>query len=42
MDLALAIRASGWIKDLVVLEELDMNAALAAAKKAAGVYKPAG
>ncbi|MER9545638.1 GYD domain-containing protein [Mesorhizobium sp. M0437] len=40
MDLALAVRASGWINDLVVLEELDMNAALAAAKKAAGVTSP--
>lgn len=42
MDLALAVRASGWVNDLVVLEELDMNAVLAAAKKAAGVYKLAG
>ncbi|MER8406058.1 GYD domain-containing protein [Mesorhizobium sp. M1307] len=37
VDLALAVRASGWINDLVVLEELDMNATLAAAKKAGGV-----
>ncbi|WP_352885232.1 hypothetical protein [Mesorhizobium sp. M1112] len=42
MDLALAVRASGWVNDLVVLEELDMKAVLAVAKKAAGVYKPAG
>ena len=42
MGLALAVRASGSISELVILEELDMNAVLAAAKKAAGAYKPAG
>lgn len=40
MDLALAVRASGWINELVVLEELDMKAALAAAKKAAAFTRP--
>jgi hypothetical protein len=30
------------VNDLVVLEELDMKAVLAAANKAATVYKPAG
>ncbi|MER8703509.1 GYD domain-containing protein [Mesorhizobium sp. M0207] len=40
MDLALAVRASGWINELVVLEELDMKAALAAAKKAAAFTSP--
>ncbi|MGX9180542.1 GYD domain-containing protein [Mesorhizobium sp. BHbdii] len=42
MGLALAVRASGSLSDMVVLEELDMKAVLAAANKAAGVYKPAG
>ena len=42
MGLALAVRASGSVSDLVVLEELDMKAVIAAAKKAAGAYKPAG
>lgn len=42
MGLALAVRASGSLTDLVVLEELDMKAVLAAANKAAGAYKPAG
>ncbi|SJM33024.1 conserved hypothetical protein [Mesorhizobium delmotii] len=42
MGLALAVRASGSVTDLVVLEELDMKAVLAAANKAARVYKPAG
>jgi len=42
MGLALAVRASGSLSDLVVLEELNMKAVLAAANKAAGVYKPAG
>ncbi|TIT96270.1 MAG: GYD domain-containing protein, partial [Mesorhizobium sp.] len=36
------VRASGSVSDLVVLEELDMKGVLAAANKAAGVYKPAG
>lgn len=42
MGLTLAVRASGSVSDLVVLEELDMKAVIAAAKKAAGAYKPAG
>ncbi|AZO08628.1 MULTISPECIES: GYD domain-containing protein [unclassified Mesorhizobium] len=42
MGMALAVRASGSIRDLVVLEELDMKAVLAVANKAAGAYKPAG
>ncbi|KUM28081.1 hypothetical protein AU467_35120 [Mesorhizobium loti] len=42
MGMALAVRASGSVSDLVVLEELDMKAVLVAANKAAGVYKPAG
>ena len=42
MGLALAVRASGSVTDLTILEELDMKAVLAAAKKAAGAYKPAG
>ncbi|RWB25771.1 MAG: GYD domain-containing protein [Mesorhizobium sp.] len=42
MGLALAVRASGSVTDLVVLEELDMKAVLTAANKAVGVYKPAG
>jgi uncharacterized protein with GYD domain len=42
MGLALAVKASGSVSDLVVLEELDMKAVLAAANKAAGAYKPAG
>jgi uncharacterized protein with GYD domain len=42
MGLALAVRASGSLNDLVVLEELNMKAVLAAANKAAGAYKPAG
>jgi uncharacterized protein with GYD domain len=42
MGLILAVRASGSVNDLVVLEELDMKAVLAAASKAATVYKPAG
>lgn len=42
MGLALAVRASGSMIDLVVLEELNMKEVLAAANKAAGAYKPAG
>ncbi|TIX03687.1 MAG: GYD domain-containing protein, partial [Mesorhizobium sp.] len=42
MGIALAVRASGSLSDFVILEELDMKAVLAAANKAAGVYKPAG
>jgi uncharacterized protein with GYD domain len=42
MGLALAVRASGSLSDMVVLEELDMKSVLAAANKAAGAYKPAG
>ncbi|WP_245463265.1 hypothetical protein [Mesorhizobium sp. M2A.F.Ca.ET.043.02.1.1] len=42
MGMTLAVRASGSVSDLVVLEELDMKAVIAAANKAAGAYKPAG
>ncbi|CDX27190.1 conserved hypothetical protein [Mesorhizobium sp. ORS 3324] len=42
MGMALAVRASGSVSDLVVLEELDMKAVIEAANKAAAVYKPAG
>jgi uncharacterized protein with GYD domain len=42
MGLALAVRASGSLSDVVVLEELNMKAVLAAANKAAKAYKPAG
>ena len=42
MGLAWAVRASGSLNDVVVLEELDMKAVLAAATAAAGSYKPAG
>ena len=42
MGIALAVRASGSVNDVVVLEELNMKAVLAAANKAASVYKPAG
>ena len=42
MGLALAVRASGSLTDLVVLEELNMKDVLKAAGKAAGTYKPAG
>ncbi|MER8688999.1 MULTISPECIES: GYD domain-containing protein [unclassified Mesorhizobium] len=40
MDLALAVRASGWVNDLVVLEELDMKAVLAAAKRLPAFTSP--
>lgn len=33
MGLTLAVRASGSVSDVVVLEELDMKAVIAAAKK---------
>jgi uncharacterized protein with GYD domain len=42
LGMALAVRASGSVSDLVVLEDLDIKAVLAAANKAAGAYKPAG
>ena len=42
MGMVLAVRASGSVSDVVVLEELDMKAVLAAANKAAGAYRPAG
>jgi uncharacterized protein with GYD domain len=42
MGMTLAVRASGSVSDMVVLEELDMKAVIAAANKAAGAYKPAG
>ncbi|OHV89575.1 GYD domain-containing protein [Mesorhizobium sp. ORS 3428] len=42
MGMALAVRASGSVRDLVVLEELDMKAVIEVANKAAAVYEPAG
>ncbi|TIS19297.1 MAG: GYD domain-containing protein, partial [Mesorhizobium sp.] len=39
MGMALAVRASGSLSELVVLEELDMKAVLEVANKAAGAYK---
>ncbi|MCZ8544761.1 GYD domain-containing protein [Mesorhizobium qingshengii] len=42
MGLTLAVRASGSVSDVVVLEELDMKAVIAVAKKAACAYRPAG
>ena len=42
IGMSLAVRASGSLTEMVVLEELDMKAVLAAANKAAGAYKPAG
>ncbi|WP_246135684.1 GYD domain-containing protein [Mesorhizobium intechi] len=42
IGMSLAVRASGSLTEMVLLEELDMTLVLAAAKKAAGAYKPAG
>jgi|SwirhisoilCB1_FD_contig_31_21002028_length_444_multi_6_in_0_out_0_1 uncharacterized protein with GYD domain len=42
MGIAMAVRATGSVKDLTVLEELDMAKVAAAAKKVAKSYKPAG
>ena len=42
MGLTMAIQASGAFSKISVLEELDMPAVIAAAQKAAKVYKPAG
>jgi uncharacterized protein with GYD domain len=42
MGLTMAIQASGAFSKMTVLEELDMPKTIAAAKKAAKVYKPAG
>ena len=41
MGLTMAIQASGAFSKISVLEELDMPAVIAAAQKAAKVYKPA-
>ena len=40
MGLAMAIRASGALSEVVVLEELDHKAVIAVAQKAAKAYKP--
>lgn len=42
LGIAMAVRASGSIAELVVLEQLDAKPILAAAQKAIGAYKPAG
>jgi hypothetical protein len=42
MGAALAVKSSGAVTDVIVLEELDMKAVLVAAKKDTGAYKPAG
>ena len=42
LGLAMAVRASGSVTDVVVLEGLDMKPILATAQKAANAYKPAG
>jgi uncharacterized protein with GYD domain len=42
MGLAAAVRASGSVSDLSVLEELDIKAIIGEANKAAKAYKPAG
>lgn len=42
MGVAMAIRASGSLSEVVVLEQLDAKAVIAAAQKAAKAYKPAG
>lgn len=42
LGLAMAVRASGAVAELCVLEQLDTKPILAAAQKAAAAYKPAG
>lgn len=42
LGIAMAIRASGSLSDVVVLEELDPKPIIAAANTAAKAYKPAG
>jgi uncharacterized protein with GYD domain len=42
VGLTMAIQASGAFTKMTVLEELDMRPVIAAAKKAAKTYKPAG
>lgn len=42
LGVAMAIRASGSLADVVVLEELDPKPIIAAANTAAKAYKPAG
>jgi uncharacterized protein with GYD domain len=42
MGLTMAIQASGAFTRMTILEELDMPKVIAAAQKAAKIYKPAG
>jgi len=42
MGLAMAVRASGSVSDLSVLEELDVKAIISEGNKAVKAYKPAG
>jgi len=42
MGLTLAIQASNAFSKITILEELDMEPVIAAAQKAAAIYKPAG
>lgn len=42
LGIAMAVRASGSVSDVVVLEELDTKPIVAAANTAAKAYKPAG
>lgn len=42
MGLTMAVQASGAFTKMTVLEELDLPSVIAAAQKAAKVYKPAG
>lgn len=42
VGLTMAVQASGAFSKMTVLEQLDMDSVLAAARKAAGAYEPAG
>ena len=42
LGVAMAVRASGSVSELCVLEQLDTKPILAMAQKAVGAYKPAG
>jgi uncharacterized protein with GYD domain len=42
MGIAMAVRATGSISDLCVLEELDLPKVVTAANRISGSYKPAG
>jgi uncharacterized protein with GYD domain len=42
MGIAMAVRATGSVSDLCVLEELDLPKVVASAKGVANAYKPAG